>query len=179
MQEDGQRVQPGQRRWRQAFAFGLPLALLELGVLIYFYRDGNREILGTISWELQATILSLLLYLVIATLAGHWFYHHGEQHGILAGLRAGLAGAVVVVIVMLPVFAFLNLRFVNFLRSCHLHACGPFGPSDYLSILGSFWLSLALLNGAGVLLSALGGWLGGFIAHWRPEPRERVGEQRA
>lgn len=176
MRHDAGQLQPAHlHAWRQAFWFGLPLALLELCVLIYFYQDGNREILGTISWELQATILSLLLYLVIATLAGYWFCQHGGQRGTWVGLRAGLAGAAVVMIVMLPVFVFLYLRFVNFLRSCHLHACGPFGPTDYLSILGSFFLSLALLNGAGLLLSALGGWLGGLIAHWRPEP----GEQRA
>ncbi|HEY7340339.1 MAG TPA: hypothetical protein VH591_05630 [Ktedonobacterales bacterium] len=167
------------RRWRQALRFGLPLALLELCVLISFYKDGNREILGTFSWELQATILSLLLYLVVATLAGYWFCRHGGQRGARAGLSAGLVGAIIVIIVMIPLFGLLYLRFVDMLRTCQLHACGPYGPADYLSILGSFFLTLALLNGAGILLSALGGWLGGIFANWRAMPRERVGEQQA
>jgi hypothetical protein len=170
-----------QRNWRQAIGLGLPLALFVLLVLIYFHRVGNREILGTESWELQATLLSLLLYLVVSAIAGYWFRFSGQpgRHGAWAGLRAGLVGALIVLIVMMPLFALLYLRFVDRLRTCQLHACGPFGPADYLSILGSLFLSLVLLNGAGVVLSAVGGWLGGLIAGWWDGPQEHPVEQRA
>ena len=183
MGQADQHVQPVQQHtWRQAFGFGLPLALLELGILIYFYTSGDRELLGTYSWALQATILSLLLYLSVSAAIGYGFCRHGGQHGRQggwAGVRAGLMGALIVMVVAIPLFASLYLRFLDHLRTCQLHACGPFGPTDYLSILGSLFLSLALLNGAGVLLSALGGWLGGIVAGWRAEPQERVNEQQA
>src|SRR5690242_11234813 len=113
MEQADQQLQPAQQHnWRQAFGFGLSLALLELGALISFFESGDRELLGTFSWELQATILSLLLYLVVSVLAGYWFCQHGGQHGrqdAWAGVRDGLMGALIVMIVAIPLFAILYL----------------------------------------------------------------------
>lgn len=171
MQESARQLQSGQHRWRQAFGFGLPLALLELGAVALFYTD--YEILQ----PLQAITLGLLLYLIISVLAGIWFCRHGGQHGIWAGLRAGLVGAVAFLLMMALLFAVLWVRYVNTPRFP-----GEWGLYDPPWLLGVYIDALGLLaaiSGAGVLLSALGGWLGGLIARWRPEAHEQPREQRA
>lgn len=171
MQENVRQLQPGQHRWRQAFAFGLPLALLELGALALFYT--NYEILSPV----RAITLALLLYLVVSVLAGYWFCRHGGRYGVWAGLRAGLTGAAVFLFVMALLFAVLWVRYVNMPR--FPGEWGLYDPAMQLKVYVQAIGILAAISGAGILLSALGGWLGGLIARWRPEPRERVGEQRA
>ncbi len=171
MQEDGQHVQPGQYRWRQAFAFGLPLALLELGLVAVFNTD--YEILQ----PLLAIMLGLLLYLVVTSLAGYWFCQHAGRYGIWAGVRVGLVGATTFLVVLTSVFTFLWIRYVNTPRLPYEY--GIYDTAWYLSLLVTALGLFTAINGVGVLLSVLGGWLGGLIAHWRPEPGEQPGEQRA
>ncbi len=171
MRENVRQLQPGQHRWRQAFAFGLPLALLELGALALFYT--NYEILSPV----RAITLALLLYLVVSVLAGYWLCRHSGRHGAWAGLRAGLAGAFVFLLVMALLFAVLWIRYVNMPR--FPGEWELYDPAGQLRLSLQALGILAAISGAGLLLSALGGWLGGLIAHWHPEPREQPGEQRA
>lgn len=171
MRENMRHLQPGQHRWGQALAFGLSLALLELGVVALFYT--NYEILS----PMRAITLALLLYLVVSVLAGYWLCRHSGWHGGWAGLRAGLAGAFVFLLVMALLFAVLWIRYVNMPR--FPGEWGLYDPEMQLEAYVQGIGILAAISGAGMLLSALGGWLGGFIAHWRPEPREQPGEQRA
>lgn len=159
------------RLWPQAIGFGLPLALLELGTLIVFYR--YFEILR----PLRAITLGLLLYVIVAAAAGYWFRQHGGQHGVWAGVRAGLAGAMIFLLMMTVVFAVMWVRYVTTPR--FPHEFGLYDPTGQLMIFAQALGLLAAISGVGVVLSALGGWLGGVIAGWWDEPREQPGEQRA
>jgi hypothetical protein len=124
-----------------------------------------------------AITLGLSLYVVVAALAGYWFRTQGARHSIWAGFRVGLVGATAFLVVLTSVFTFLWIRYVNTPRFPYEY--GIYDPSWYLSLLVTALGLFAAINGAGVLLSVLGGWLGGLIAHGRPEPREHVGEQQA
>ena len=157
-------------RW-QAFVFGLPLALLELGIVAVF--NTYYEILTPV----LAITLGLLLYVVIAVLAGYWFCRRGARQGIWAGLRAGLVGAGAFLLVMTLVFAGLWIKFVT--TPLPPHASGLHDPMLALTGLATGLGLFVLLNAAGVLLSALGGWLGGILAGRRAEPRGQVSEQQA
>ena len=150
------------RSWRQALLFGLPLALLELSLFVVSMAYSNRLL------PPQAVLIGLPLYLVIPTVASYWF-HHQRQHENWAGFRVGFVGFAVFMLAIALIFAFIFLRYTN---TPHIfnprapHEWGLYDPAGELRTLASTLGILAVVNGIGILLSVVGGLIGGALAQW-------------
>lgn len=161
---------PRQQRWQQALIFGVPLALLEFGFFVVSMAYSSRLLL------LQAMLLGLFLYFVIPAIAGYWFRYRQQRESWesgLVGLRVGFVGFVVFTLAVALMFAFVFMRYINIppiFAPQAPHQWGLYDPSGELTTLASILGILALLNGVGVLLSAVGGFIGGALARWRSRP---------
>jgi hypothetical protein len=155
-------------RW-QALWFGLPLGALLVGLYQVATLPPFRLSTG------QALLVGGALYLIIPLFAGYRYCyqrrHEGWQSG-WAGFRVGLVAAMLFLLVMGVIFGIV----------VYIDGVSPPPPSSppsriphshSLVILFSVIIVglLALLNSVGVLLSAMGGRLGGALAIWRTAPR--------
>ena len=151
----------------QAFWFGLPLGALTFGALLLAVRFPAQLSPGA------AILLGLALYVVVPFLAGYRYCYQRRHDGwesAWAGLRVGLVGAA------LSLLATLVLLIIAIIVDAHTPPPPP--PmrtihSTALDIIISVLIFgvLAFLNAAGVLLSALGAFLGGALAIWRAKPQ--------
>ena len=77
------------QRLRHALAFGLPLALLELGLFAVSMAYSGRLL------PPQGLLIGVRLYLVVPAIAGYWRYRQGQHEGWesgWAGFRVGFVG---------------------------------------------------------------------------------------
>ena len=161
-------------RWRQAFFFGLPLALLEIGLFGVSMAYSSRLL------PQLAILIGVLLYFVIPAIAGYWFCHrrHSEEsEGGWIGFRVGIVGFAVFMLGAIIMFAFMFIRYLTTPRAPH--QWGIYDPAWELSALVSILGILALLNGVGVLLSAIGGLIGGALAKWTISTHIQPGHPQA
>lgn len=155
------------RRWREALWFGLPLALLELGLFGIAIATTSRLS------PPQAIAPGLLLYFFIAGAARYAFNvreHRSEREDVWVGFRVGMVGFAIVMAATTLIFAVLYLRYIQspppFSPSVP-HRGGLYDPEGERQILASSWGLFAAFNSCGVLLSALGERLGSVLAGWR------------
>lgn len=153
------------RRWH-ALLFGLPLVLLELSLFVVSMAYSNRLL------PLQAVLLGLLLYLVIPAVADYWFYRQRHAHdsaGGSTGLRVGLVGFAVLMLAIALIFAVIFLQYTN---TPHIfnprkpHEWGLYDPAAEFRTLATTLGIFAVVNGIGILLSVMGGLIGGALAQW-------------
>lgn len=152
---------PLAQNWRHALLFGLPLALLAMALValtVRFPTSLNPQ---------QATLAGLLLYLLIPAIAGYNFCSQRRREGWesgWAGLRVGLVASSVF---LLTATVWLTVSVVIYDNS------PPSGPPSRNNIyspgLALFFAILALailamLNFVGIVLSAVGGRIGGALA---------------
>ncbi|HEY1391029.1 MAG TPA: hypothetical protein VGF38_21010 [Ktedonobacterales bacterium] len=153
-------------RWWQALLFGIPLALLELTLFVVGMAFSSRLL------PPQTILIGLPLYLVIPAIAGYWFCHQGHSEGWEGGwigFRVGLVGCVVFILAIALVFAVIFMRYTNtppIFNPRAPHQWGMYDPAGELRTLASTLGILALLNGIGILLSVMGGRIGGALAQW-------------
>jgi hypothetical protein len=158
---------PRQQRWQQALVFGVPLAILELGFFVVSMAYSSRLLL------LQAILLGLFLYLVIPAIAGYWFRFQQQREGRESGwvgFRVGCVGFAVFMLAVALIFAVMFMRYINtppIFTPRAPHQWGLHDPSGELTTLATILGILALLNGLGMLLSTIGGRIGGALATWR------------
>jgi hypothetical protein len=152
--------------WPQALSFGLPLALLELSLFGISMAYSNRLL------PPQAVLIGLPLYLVIPTIAGYWFCHqrHAEPSaGGWIGFRIGFVGFAIFMLATALIFAVMFMRYIN---TPHIfsprapHEWGMYDPAGEPRTLATTPGVLAALNGVGLLLSVVGGRIGGALAQW-------------
>lgn len=162
--------------WRQALLFGLPLALLEASLFGVSMSYTSRLL------PLQAVLIGLPLYLVIPSVAGYWFCHqrHADDlEGGSIGFRVGFVGFAVFMLVIALIFAVIFLQYTN---TPHIfnprkpHEWGLYDLAEELRTLVIILGILAVLNGAGLLLSAVGGHIGEALASWRIKRLEARGQ---
>ena len=153
-------------RWREAFSCGIPLALLELALFDVSMAYSGRLLPS------QAVLFGLPLYLVIPAIAGYWLCHqwHAEGwEGGWIGFRVGLVGCAVFILAIVLIFAVLFMRYTN---TPHIfnprapHQWGLYDPAGELRTLATTLGVLAVLSGVGLLLSIIGGRIGGALAQW-------------
>ena len=154
------------QRWRHALVFGLPLALLEVSLFGVSMSYTSRLL------PLQAVLVGLPLYFVIPAIAGYWFCHqwHSEGwEGGWIGFRVGVVGFTVFMLAIALVFAVIFMRYTN---TPHIfnprapHQWGIYDPAAELRTLAATLGILAVLSGIGLLLSVIGGRIGGALAQW-------------
>jgi len=166
-------------RWRQAFLFGIPLALLEFSFFAVSMAYSSRLL------PLQAVLLGLPLYLAIPAVAGYWFCrqrHADDPTGGSTGFRVGLVGFAICVLATALIFAVMFMRYIN---TPHIfsprapHQWGLYDPAQEFRTLATTLGILALLNGIGILLSVLGGLIGGALAQWTMTAHLQSGQPQA
>jgi hypothetical protein len=147
--------------WRHALLFGLSLALLALALVVLTTR------FPTYLNPQQATLVSLLLYLLIPAIAGYNFCSQRGREGWesgWAGLRVGLLAS--------GVFLFIAIVWLTVTVVIYDNS-PPSGPPSrgnfYSPGLELFFAILelailAMLNFVGIVLSAAGGRIGGALA---------------
>lgn len=154
------------RRWRHALLFGVPLGLIELGLLVLTLTHPAQLSSG------QAILLDYLLAFLVPTVAGYLFcfrrQHEGWESG-WAGLRVGLVACVVFLLATAIDFAVALIIYDN----TPPPPPPPTNPREIYSpglalvldvILFGF---LALLSSLSLFVSAAGGRIGGALAIWR------------
>jgi hypothetical protein len=160
------------QRWRHALAFGLPLGVLELGLLYIIVAHG--------SWlsPQQATLIGWLLALLIPGVAGYHIRYQGRHAGSTngwTGLRVGLVGATVVM-AGVAMWQLVDLII-------HANSPPPPGTRNFYSpafavILAIMLLGLlAMINFVGVSFSAASGLIGEALATWRIKRLEARGQR--
>lgn len=160
--------QPAPRygRW-QALWFGLPLGALAFGVLLLAVIPPSHLSAG------QAIFLGLTLYFAIAFVAGYRYCSQRRHEGWESGWAGFLTGLVAATL-------FLLVTLVLLIIAIHVDDVAPppqppsrtFHSNSFDVLISTLIFGvLALLNGVGVLLSAIGGRIGGALAVWRTAPR--------
>lgn len=163
MWDERQPARPSRKYGRgQALWFGLPLGALTLGVFTLAVLFPARLSPG------PAILVGLALYLVVALVAGYRYCyqrrHEGWESG-WAGFRVGLVAATLFMLVMT----------VWMIVSIHIQENTPPPPNSRVFhsqtldvIVGAIIFGVfAVLNGTGMLLSAIGARIGGALAIWR------------
>ena len=153
-------------RWRQAPLFGIPLALLELSLFVVSMAYSSRLL------PPQAILIGLPLYLVIPAFASYWFCHqwHAEDsEGGWIGFRVGLVSCAGFILAIALVFAVLFMRYANtppIFNPRAPHEWGMYDPPGELRTLATTLGVLVVLSSVGLLLSMIGGRIGGALAQW-------------
>jgi hypothetical protein len=166
-------------RRRQAFLFGFPLALLELSLFVVSIAYSSRLL------PLQAILLGLPLYLVIPAIAGYWFCRQRPAHNSASGstgFHVGLVGFAIFMLATALIFAIMFMRYIN---TPHIfsprapHEWGLYDPKGELRTLATTLGILAVVNGIGILLSVMGGLIGGALAQWTMTAHTQPGQPQA
>ena len=159
------------RSWRHALIFGIPLGVLELG-LIYITISHNYWLSPQ-----QATLIGWLLCLLIPGVAGYHICYWGRRAGSVngwAGLRVGVVGSAVVMIGF-AVWLVVALIIYN-------NTPPPSGPRTFYSPDFALFVAvmlfglLAMINFVGLTFSAVGGRIGEALAAWRIKRFETHGQ---
>lgn len=147
-------------RWRQAFVFGIPLAILELGLLVISTTSSFLPLQ-------QAILIGLTLYVVIPAFAEYMYQsqHHETTVNVWPGVRAGLMSFS---IIMLAATALFGVEWGIYVHASAQptppHSWGIYDPGWELGNLLTVLAGLALIQGIGVLLSAVGSLFGSRVA---------------
>lgn len=160
------------QRWRQTLLFGLPLALLEIGIVVITIAHTN------ILSPQRAMLYGLAAYLLLPAVAGFQFCykrrHKGWESG-WAGFRVGLVSAGIVMLAITMWLVIALIIYDNTPPPSPPSRSNIYAPGLALIIIVFLLGLLAVLNGLGITFSALGGRLGGALATWRaprPQPNE-------
>jgi hypothetical protein len=160
-------------RWNELW-FALPLTLLEIGLLVVTVAvDGFLPLQ-------QAVLIGLFLYLLISGIAGYQFGIQGHRRmwqSAWAGFRVGLATCAFCLLlsVVYLIIAFITYNNEPTPANPHNHHLPGIALFIEIAVFGI----LTLLNGAGSLLSAVGGLIGGALAIWRSKAKRRAKEVQA
>ncbi|HEY7340340.1 MAG TPA: hypothetical protein VH591_05635 [Ktedonobacterales bacterium] len=150
------------QRWRHALAFGLPLGVLELG-LIYITVLHSYWLS-----QQQATLIGWLLCLLIPGAAGYHICYLGDHTRPASGwegLRVGVVGSTVV---LAGFAAWLVVTLI-----IYDNTPPPPGPRTFYSPAIALFVAivllglLAMISFVGLAFSAVGGRIGGALAAWR------------
>ena len=152
------------QRWRQAFVFGLSLALLELSLFVVSMAYSGRLLPS------QALLIGIPLYLVVPAIAGYWRCRQGQHEGWesdWAGFRVGFVGFAVFILAVALIFAAMFMRYITTPHTFTpqtSHQWGLYDPAGELTTLATNLGILVVFNSVGLLLSAVGGRIGGTLA---------------
>lgn len=158
--------EPFRRLWRQSLIFGVPLALIEGGIVVFAIIADNRLP------PQPAALYGLIAYFLMSIVAGYQFGYRGRHEGwqgTWAGFRTGvISGA----IVLLGATAWMGFQLISYINSpppSHPGTIrGGFYSPQLATVVALFFLgALFVLNGVGVMLSAFGGRIGGALAQWQ------------
>ncbi|MFI5274753.1 MAG: hypothetical protein ACHQ4H_17115 [Ktedonobacterales bacterium] len=155
------------RNWQQVALIGLILGLLELGLFVFTVKFSQRLS------PPQAVLFGLPLYVLLPALAG---FQLGSRHrqeaagGVLTGMWVGLV-SMGIVIVGAGLWLGVGVARNMIAPPAPTHLQGRYSPGRYsptLDIVVSVvvWIFLGSLNIFGVVLSMVGGLVGGLAARW-------------
>lgn len=150
--------------WRHALKFGVPLALIDLGII--FVVLTNTEIVPTNFIVFVVLPFYMIPYLIIPFIAGYRFYQlrHDSSKCGWAGLRVGLVSFALITFAMTVLFCISLVETINSPQTPEQgHGNGGLLLVVYAGVYG---IPFAL-NWTGMLLAGIFGQAAGVIAEWR------------
>ena len=176
MGDVGQPARSSRKHGRgQALWFGLPLGVLALGVLALAIVFPARFSPG------QAILIGLALYFIVPLFAGYRYCYQRRHEGWESGWAGFRVGLVAAALFMLVVTALLIIAIV-----VDANTPPPSPASVRVRAIHSTTLDIivgvfafgvmAVLNGVGMLLGAIGARIGGALAIWRAKSHAPVGD---
>ncbi len=167
---------PNWRDWWLLILLGVPLGLLELSLFVVGLGYSSRLL------PLQAVLLGLPLYLAIPVIASYWTCrqrHVDDSTAGSTGFRVGLVGFAVLMLATALIFAVMFMRYINTPHSFSPrapHEWGLYDPTGELRTLATTLGILAVVNSIGILLSVMGGLIGGALAQWTTSAHMQPGQ---